>query len=223
MLLCTPAGKSGPFPLVVAVHGMNSNKAQVCGQIASPLAKRGFAVLAPDMPMHGERPGNWRDLAEAKDWFGAIQAHRRAVIDIRQSIDVAETLPNIDLSHGVILAGYSMGSWLDSVVGPSDARVKAMVLMVGGATETAGLVKMIPQLVGADPLLALPHFAGPLLLLNGKRDTTVTPDMAQRLYAAAPEPKSQRWYDSGHRLPADAYQDAAEWIGETYKTLANHR
>src|SRR5215210_4665815 len=56
-LLCTPKGKSGPFPLVIAVHGLGSNKAQVVGQVAPALAKQGFAVLAPDMPMHGERPG----------------------------------------------------------------------------------------------------------------------------------------------------------------------
>jgi len=61
-LLCTPAGKAGPFPLVVAIHGMNSNKAQVCGQLAPALIRQGFAVLAPDMPVHGERPGGWAIL-----------------------------------------------------------------------------------------------------------------------------------------------------------------
>src|SRR6476469_700873 len=60
-LLCTPAGKRGPFPVVIAVHGLMSNKAQVCAQVAPALAQNGIAVLAADMPCHGERPGNPMD------------------------------------------------------------------------------------------------------------------------------------------------------------------
>ncbi len=219
-MLCTPANSVGPFPLAIAVHGMNSNKAQVCGQVAPALIKRGFAVLAPDMPVHGERPGNWRDLMEKKDWMTALLLHRRAIIDIRQCIDIAESRHDLDTSKGVVLAGYSMGSWLDSVAGPIDERVKAMVLMVGGATDAAPFLRMLPQLATADPLEVLPLFAGrPLLMLNGKFDPTVTPEMAERLYQAAPEPKQQKWYDSGHHLPATAYDDAAAWIADTWKTL----
>ena len=220
-LLCTPAGKAGPFPLAIAVHGLNSNKAQVCGQVAPALAKRGFAVLAPDMPVHGERPGNPRDLFDHKDWARALLLHRRAIIDIRQCIDVAETLGELDTRKGVVLAGYSMGSWLDSIAGPVDPRVKAMVLMVGGATDAAPFLRMLPQLATADPTQVLPLFAGrPLLMLNGSFDPVVTPEMAERLYDAAPQPKEQKWYDSGHRLPETAYDDAAKWIADTWKSIA---
>jgi len=219
-LLCTPKGKKGPFPLAVAVHGMNSNKAQVCGQVAPALAKRGFAVLAPDMPVHGERPGSPHDLFASQDWIKALRLHRRAIIDIRQCIDVAEARPELDLSKGVILAGYSMGSWLDSIAGPIDPRVKAMVLMVGGATDPGPVVKKLPLVATADPLEALPFFAGrPLLLLNGRHDQTVTPEMADRLFAAAPEPKEQKWYDSGHHLPDKAYEDAAKWVAQQWAKL----
>jgi dienelactone hydrolase len=222
-LLCTPAGKTGPFPVAIAVHGLGSNKAQVCGQVAPALAKKGFAVLAPDMPVHGERPGSPWELQQNKDWLRAIQLHHRAIIDIRQCIDVAEQHPELDLSKGVVLAGYSMGSWLDSVAGPIDERVRAMVLMVGGAHDlarVAPLLKAMPQIAAANPLVALPQFAGrPLLMLNGRQDPIVTPDMAERLYDAAAEPKSQKWYDSGHLLPPKAYQDAADWVASMWNTL----
>lgn len=218
-LLCMPAGKTGPFPLVIAVHGLGSNKAQVVGQVAPALAKQGFAVLAPDMPMHGERPGRPHGLWETKDFVGAIRRHRQAVINVRQTIDVAEQLPEVDVSRGVILTGYSMGAWIDSIAGPSDPRVRAMVLMVGGATELAH-TRLIPALAAADPQLAIANFAPrPVLLLNAKRDGTVTPEMGRRLFAAAREPKEQRWYDSGHRLPAKAYDDAAQWIDRTWADL----
>jgi dienelactone hydrolase len=218
-LLCTPTGKRGPFPLVIAAHGLGSNKAQVVGQVAPALAKRGFAVLAPDMPLHGERPGRAHALWETKDFVGAIRRHRQAVINVRQTIDVAEQLPEVDLSNGVILAGYSMGAWINSIAGPSDPRVKALVLMVGGATDLAH-ARLIPALAAADPQLALANFAPrPLLMLNAKRDATVTPEMGRRLFAAAAEPKEQRWYDSGHLLPEKAYDDAGKWVAKTWADL----
>jgi hypothetical protein len=49
-----------------------------------------------------------------------------------------------------------MGSWLDSVAGPLDPRVRAMVLMVGGATDAARVgpaLRLLPQVGAADPLL----------------------------------------------------------------------
>lgn len=218
-LLCTPAGKSGPFPLVIAVHGLGSNKAQVVGQVAPALARQGFAVLAPDMPMHGERPGRAHGLWETKDFVGAIRRHRQAVINVRQAIDVAEQLPEVDVSRGVVVAGYSMGAWIHSIAGPADSRVRAMVLMVGGATELAH-ARLIPALAAADPQLALANFAPrPVLMLNARRDATVTPEMGKRLFAAAAEPKEQRWYDSGHLLPANAYEDAATWIARTWSEV----
>jgi dienelactone hydrolase len=218
-LLCTPAGRAGPFPVVVAVHGLGSNKAQVIGQVAPALVKRGFAVLAADMPAHGERPGEPRKLFEKKDLFGAVQRHRQAVMNVRQCIDVAERRPELDVSRGVILAGYSMGAWVNSVAGPADERVRAMVLMVGGAWDVATM-RVIPQLAAADPTLAIANFVGrPLLMLNAERDATVTPEMARRLFGAAADPKEQRWYAGGHLLPERAYDDAADWVKRTWDHL----
>jgi fermentation-respiration switch protein FrsA (DUF1100 family) len=219
-LLCTPKSKPGPFPLVIAAHGLRSNKAQVLGQVAPALVKRGFAVLAPDMPLHGERPGDPNTVFQMSDPLRTFRIYRQAVNDIRQCIDLAEKRSDLDLSRGVILAGYSMGSWINSVAGPADARVHAMVLMVGGATDLGGASLLIPQLAAVDPLLAIAHFqTRPLLMLSGKHDPVVTPEMARRLYRAAPEPKQQTWYDSGHLLPTQAYDDAAKWIQQTWNSL----
>ena len=215
-LLATPAGKTGPFPVVIATHGLTSNKAQVVAQIGPELAKRGFAVLAPDMPRHGERPGDPRTILDRTNLVESFRLAREAVIDVRQCIDLAERRPELDTRAGVILAGYSMGSWINAVVGPSDPRVKAMVLMVGGAHEIPPAALMIPQVAATDPRLALSHFAGrPLLMLNAKQDYVVTPEMGRRLFAAAAEPKEQIWYDCGHLLSDEAYAKAADWIAET--------
>lgn len=215
MLLAMPAGKSGPFPVVLAVHGLHSNKAQVIGQLGRSLTKRGFAILAPDMPWHGERPGNSRDVRDNSKIWQRFANYKRGVIDVRQALDVAEQLPQLDLSNGVSFAGYSMGSFIGSVAGPADSRIKDMVLLVGGAIEFNSWLTKLPQVAAVDGSLAIAHFAGrPLLFLNASDDECITRPMSDRLYAAAPQPKEQRWYDCGHLLPEQAYDDAAAWIAQ---------
>jgi fermentation-respiration switch protein FrsA (DUF1100 family) len=214
-LLSLPAGKKGPFPLVIAIHGLTSNKTQVSGQVGPTLSQRGFAVLAADLPCHGERPGNPMDMVDGKHRAETFQRSRQAVIDVRQLIDLAEQRPDLDTRDGVVLAGYSLGSWISSIAGAADPRVRAMVLMVGGALDISADALKTPQTAATDPRLALAHFAGrPLLLLNGKSDFIVAPDWARRLYAAAPDPKKQIWYEGGHLLPKEAYDEAARWIAE---------
>ena len=212
-LLCTPKGKKGPFPLVVAVHGLTSNKGQVAAQVAPELAKRGFAVLAPDLPRHGERPGHPWSVMDTSNPQKTFELFRQIVRDVRLCIDLAEQRPELDTGKGVVLVGYSLGSWINAVVGPADDRVKAMVLMVGGAHDVKLDALPLAQLRSTDPRTAIANFAPrPVLMLNASEDVLVTPDMGRRLFAAAAEPKEQRWYDCGHLLCAEAYDDAAEWV-----------
>jgi dienelactone hydrolase len=219
-LLCKPAGKEGPFPVVIALHGVNSHKAQMCGQVAPALTKRGFAVLAFDMPLHGERPGRPSDVLDLSDLHRTFTLCRQAVVDLRQCIDLAEARLDLDTSRGVVLAGYSLGALIDTVAGAADARVKAMLLMVGGTPEFPAALSLVPEFCSLQPQKAIAHFAGrPLLMLNGSADQTITRDMGQRLFDAAAEPKQQRWYDCGHLLPARAYEDGAEWVARTWRKV----
>jgi dienelactone hydrolase len=222
-LLCTPRDRKGPFPVVIALHGLGSHKAQVIAQVAPSLVKQGFAVLAPDMPLHGERPGNPRAMFDKGDLPGLVARAKQGVLDARLCIDLAESRPELDTKNGVILVGYSMGAIFDAVVGPADPRVKAMCLMVGGTIDVAPVFGMVPQLAAISPQLAIPHFARPLLMINARQDHIIKPEMGQRLYDAAAEPKQQVWYDSGHLLPAKAYEEAARWVAQTWQTLGAAR
>jgi dienelactone hydrolase len=223
-LLVTPRGVKGPFPVVIALHGLRSNKAQVVAQVAPTLAKQGFAVLAPDMPLHGERPGEAAKMFDQRDFKAFVHRCRQAVLDVRLCIDVAESRPELDTKHGVIMVGYSMGAIFESIVGPADPRVKAMCLMVGGTVDFPPVFTMVPQIAALQPQLAIAHFAGrPLLMLNATADHVITREMADRLYSAAPDPKEQIWYDSGHLLPDKAYQRCADWVASTWKTVSARR
>jgi fermentation-respiration switch protein FrsA (DUF1100 family) len=219
-LLVTPRDRQGPFPVVIALHGLRSHKAQVVAQVAPALVKRGFAVLAPDLPLHGERPGNPAVMFDQRDLRAFVARARQAVVDVRMCIDLAGQRPELDTKNGVILVGYSMGALFNSVIGPADDRVKAMCLMVGGTVDFPPVMAMVPQFAALQPQLAIPHFAGrPLLMLNGTQDHVITREMTERLYAAAPDPKEQVWYESGHLLPDKAYERCAGWVADTWRVV----
>jgi uncharacterized protein len=66
-----------------------------------------------------------------------------------------------------------------------------------------------------DPLRAVRRLKGrPLLVVHGRRDRTVLPEQAQRLFDAADQPKEIRWWDAGHYLPAAAIDDTTDWLAE---------
>jgi fermentation-respiration switch protein FrsA (DUF1100 family) len=110
------------------------------------------------------------------------------------------------------VVGYSLGSFLALAVAARDSAVAAIVLAAGGdLPRDAPLQPVVRRVV--DPPTAVRQVAGrPLLMVNGRRDTTVRPDQAERLFAAAGEPKEIRWYDGGHWLPPQAVQYAGEWL-----------
>lgn len=220
-LLATPEGAGGPFPLVVAAHGLLSQKMQVLSQVGPALVKRGFAVLAIDLPRHGERDGSGLDLLDRRDPRKMFELWRSAVTDLRRAMDVALAWDVIDPAVPVTLVGYSLGSWLSAIAAAADERVGQLVLMVGGATELDAAMLELPFIAASDPRSAVAAFAPrPLLMVNALRDRTVTPEMARRLYDAAGEPKELRWYDMGHILREPAYEEAADWVAERVAAAA---
>lgn len=225
VLMTMPRAGPGPFPLVLLVHGFESNKEGVSRQLARVLADCQMACLAIDLPFHGERSGSPKEMFPPDKLDEAYRHAVQAVKELRQAIDLAETRRELDTSHGIGLIGYSMGAWIGTLAGVADRRVNAMVLMVpGSAVVTAGRREAegpgVPErldLVHAYPMLrhntALPRFSPrPVLLQNGKKDILVPSERAMALYEAAGAPKESRWYDSGHLLPRLAYEQAAEWI-----------
>lgn len=68
-----------------------------------------------------------------------------------------------------------------------------------------------------DPLASVRKLSGrPMLVLHGVNDRTIRREQAQALFDAASEPKTVKWYQSGHVLPPAAAGDAAAWIVEQF-------
>jgi fermentation-respiration switch protein FrsA (DUF1100 family) len=118
------------------------------------------------------------------------------------------------------IAGYSLGSYLAVTVAADEPLIGAVVVAAGGdLPEDMPFASLARTVV--DPAAAVRKLNGrPLLIVHGKRDRTVKPAQAERLYAAALEPKEIRWWDAGHVLPAAAAVETARWLAARLGAVA---
>jgi fermentation-respiration switch protein FrsA (DUF1100 family) len=119
--------------------------------------------------------------------------------------------------------GYSLGAYVGVAAASRDKRVRAVVLAAAGDLPLGTPFERLIRTV-ADPLKAVRRLSGrPLLMTHGRLDRTVLPADADRLFAAAGEPKEMRWWNTGHILPAEAIEDVAEWLVRQLKAPAGVR
>jgi fermentation-respiration switch protein FrsA (DUF1100 family) len=184
---------------VVLVHGVRETRHAMLDR-ARFLHRAGYAVLLFDLPAHGESEGD-------RVTFGVGEASAvRAAVDL-----LGGTLPG----QPIAALGFSLGG-AACLLGPEALPVDALVLeavyadidtavanrlrVYGGAAGAWLTPLFIWQLGprwGIDaralrPVDAIAHIRAPLLLIAGAADARATPADAERLFAAAPEPK-QLW------------------------------
>jgi len=180
--------------------------------VGRALLARGVASLAVDLPLHGERSdtavlhGGFDPLRLIREWRAALSEETLALRYLAARREVDRTR--------LAVVGYSLGSYLALSLAAKERDVRAVVLAAGGdlpaATPFARLVRTV-----ADPLAQVRSLAGrPLLMVNGRSDRTIRPDQAERLFAAAAEPKEIQWWEAGHYLPQAAIERAAAWLAE---------
>jgi uncharacterized protein len=208
ILLLPPA--THPVPAALLLHGYTSRKEHVTDSIGAALARRGIASLSIDLPLHGER----REAAASSSASNPLELMRRwraALDEASEGLRDLAARPEIDAGRLAII-GYSLGAFLGVIVAAREPEVRALILAAGGdlpeGTPFGRLVRTV-----ADPIRAVRRYAGrPLLMVNGRRDRTVRPEQAERLFAAAGEPKAMRWWDAGHYLPEESIEDAVRWL-----------
>jgi fermentation-respiration switch protein FrsA (DUF1100 family) len=100
------------------------------------------------------------------------------------------------------------GGLVSHLTGPEDANLMAGLSC---ATRLAWFKDMAP----IEPIRFIAH-APPAALLfqNGRTDNLVPQADAEALHAAAPTPKTVRWYDAGHQLNQKAVSDRVEWLSQ---------
>lgn len=199
-----------PSPVALLLHGAGSSNHRMSSSVGYALLRHGVASLAIDLPMHGAREGDVRDLS-LKAPLDVVRAWKLAVAESREAVWLLGDDARFDTTR-IGIVGYSLGAYLATIVAASEPGVKAVVLAAGGDLPAdipfATLVRTV-----ADPLRAVRAIAGrPLLMINGRHDQRVTAQQGRALFEAAGEPKEMHWYNGGHWPPAPAIEKAAAWM-----------
>ncbi len=230
-----PAGRTEKIPVIIFLHGMDQGK-EFLLEISAPFNEAGFAMACFDQFMQGERES-------AESPLQTITAFRKrpwkTVNDTRRLIDYLQTREEFD-SDRIYLMGASFGAITGSTAMALDKRIRAGVLMVGGANFRLMLDSpLIREGIGnafirwmltqaavfimkpADPV----HYASgtmgrPVLMQNCSEDRLITPEAGMALYEKLGEPKEIRWYDCDHpeTRPEDApvviqiFEEALVWL-----------
>ncbi len=219
-VLLLPAGERGEAPPTargahgvpgaVLLHGYASRKELMADTVGGALLRRGIASLAVDLPLHGDRDGPLQEQARFNP-LQLVRQWRLALAETTAAVRLLGEVPGVDRGR-LALVGYSMGAYVAVMAAAEEPAARAVVLAAGGdlpeRTPLAHLVRRV-----ADPLRAVGRLHGrPLLMVHGRQDRTVLPAQAERLFAAASEPKTLRWWDAGHYLPPAAVDGAAAWL-----------
>jgi dienelactone hydrolase len=221
-LLLLPATGAGPFPLVLLQHGAGGSKhSEYLDAARLPWVQRGVAVASIDFPLHGERAS--AKLSEQLLGVSAASvraAHpdtlalwsefsRQSVNDLGRALDALATVPELDAAR-VAYAGFSLGAIVGAVYCPTDARLCAAALALGGAGVGA------PDF---DPAARIADFAPrPLLFVNATRDERIPRAAAEALHAAARDPKQIDWFECGHNdLPGAGLKSMWSFLAKHLK------
>jgi uncharacterized protein len=209
---------NGPVPAALLLHGFSSSKERMAQSVGRELLALGIASLALDLPFHGERDGDAGSLS--RNPLALVGAWRAAIAESRDAITWLATHSSVDATRlGVV--GYSLGGFLALMTAAEDERLRVIALAAAGDlpdhTPYASLVRGM-----VNPLRAAERLDGrPLLLVNGRSDTTTRPAQAQRLFDAAQEPKTLHWYSGGHWPPATAIAMTARWVAEGLRVVGD--
>lgn len=186
--------ENAPAPAVLMLHGFPG--LQQNEDIAAELCRRGMTVLMPRFC------GCW---GSAGDFSSA-----RLLGDARAALRLLRRYPGVDPRRTGVL-GYSLGGWVALRLA-AQASVKAVVAMApalprAGHPEDRDYLRRSARVVHADVPRAWTEYlrsAGeddprrymreladtPLLLVHGRKDRLVPPQVSVELMAAAQQPKS---------------------------------
>jgi cephalosporin-C deacetylase-like acetyl esterase len=156
---------SEKIPVVVLMHGRNlfwgKNEDWVLEWMPL-LTAQGYAVLAPDHFMYGERKceggfdaGSDRGPYYYRDWMG------QSVVDLRRGIDYLESRPDFDPGR-IAVFGESLGGWIGSIMAAVEPRIKAAILRVS-VTEFARAQTLPGRIINSSNFL--PHYQDLFLLM----------------------------------------------------------
>lgn len=217
--LALPKTGQAPFPVVLLVHGGGSSKEtwwqadgfEFGAALRDSLLNAGFAILAIDTQLHGER-------AAAADYMPVLTMflerkwmHRlrdvtaETSVDLRRALDYLETRADIDMRRASVF-GTSMGGAVAALVAATDDRIRSAVIGVAPVEE--------PRFYPFRPLDIAPWLSRPAtLIVAGRTDEMIPLPVTQRFVTAVGGPRSKLVIlDGGHRLPTEYIGHSIRWL-----------
>ena len=229
-LLFVPQGGAAQKAGIVMMHGAPGSASSIA-PLSLRLARRGAVLVSLDAPF-ARRGGEMLTFSPADS-----AEHVQLVVDLQRAVDVLLARSDVDPAR-IAYAGGSYGGAVGVMYAAVDPRPAAYVLFVpdGGMlshmTDAQG--NRDPRLSGMPdevwnrwaaamrPVEGIGYIArakpGSILFQNGREDPFVPAYKAEALHRAAGASHTVRWYDSGHRLPEQAWMDRYEFLAERIGT-----
>ncbi len=188
--------------VVLAAHGFTgSRRARYLTGASKAWTREGLAVVALDLPFHGDRavPGADPTAIHATD------AVVRSLGDLGRVVDLVEGHDRLR-GRPIGLLGFSMGGWLGTLFAAGDRRVAGLCLCVVGSNARRVRFSGPPltddqeaALLAADPATYAAAVGDrPVLMLNADRDEIFDRVSALDLYDAFEPPKSLTFFPGTH-------------------------
>ncbi|MCC6126256.1 MAG: prolyl oligopeptidase family serine peptidase [Pirellulales bacterium] len=210
-------------PAVICLHILDGNEA-LTDLVCSALAARGIPALAFKLPYYGERGLPQGPMAMAKDPKLFAAALEQTGFDVRRTVDLLASRPEID-PRKIGIAGISLGGIIAAGAAGGEPRIhRAALLLAGGdvlsiihsARETKPLsetIKALPfeertaleeKIEAGDPLrfasaLRDRALRGQVLMINATADEVIPKKCTEKLADALAIPDKIVWLDGlGH-------------------------
>ena len=210
-------------PAVICMHILDGND-ELMRMTCSTLASHGIPAIAFKLPYYGERgpAGGPRVLADNPKLF--LDALTQGMGDIRRTVDLLASRPEIDPER-IGIMGISLGGIVAGTAAGTDPRLNRVMLILSGgdllaiihhARETRDLSRLIGRLspddrahveqtiAAVDPLrhaaaLRLRAIGGRVLMVNAAQDEVVPRACTEKLADALGIRNKVTWLDGlGH-------------------------
>jgi dienelactone hydrolase len=219
-----PFRHEGPKrPAVICLHILDGNF-ELVRMTCSVLASHGIPAIMFKLPYYGERgfPEGPRALAADPELF--VGALGQALLDVRRTVDLLASRPEVD-SRRIGITGISLGGITAATAAAEEPRIsRAALILAGGdlesiihhAGETRDLSELIRRLpavkktavdaaiLAVDPLQHAADLRdraqhGRVLMVNATEDTVIPPACTVKLASALGIANSVVWLDGlGH-------------------------
>jgi dienelactone hydrolase len=207
------------LPAVIFVHGAGGDRRQLLLPAVWLAGRRAvtMTITAPSSVAGAQPSGMTPAQALARDRRLAVAD----VVAVRRAVDLLGGRPDVDRQR-IGYLGWSLGARTGAVLAGAEPRIKAFVLMSGGATPISAYVAQAPASLRAqvrrtlspiDPLRWIARARpGSVFLQDGRRDKVVPRAALLALAHAAPKGTLLRWYAAPHELNTAATRDQLDWL-----------